>query len=516
MSDWKPRHNPWAVAMTVTLATFMEVLDTSIANVALPHIAGDLSVGIDESTWILTSYLVSNAVVLPIAGWLSTVFGRKRFYMACVALFTLSSLACGLAPNLGTLIVCRVLQGAGGGGLQPSEQAILADTFPQEKRGMAFAIYGMAVVLAPAIGPTLGGWITDNASWRWLFFINVPVGIVSLLLTQRLVEDPPWVRRRGIPVDYIGLGLVAVGLGALQIVLDKGERDDWFSSPFIVIMFVAAVVAIVAMIVWERAQEHPIVDVRLLWTRNFGIACVLMLALGCVLFGSTVLLPQYLQTVMGYSAQDAGMVLSPGGLVVIMLLPFVGRLLGKVDARWLIGFGFVAESIALYYTTNIHPGISFATAVKFRIYQSIGLAFLFIPINTMSYVGVPREKNNQVSSLINLMRNVGGGVGISLAQMLLARRAQLHQSHLVEHVTPWSAALKRMVGGLGGALAHRGATTVEATRRAYRVVYGMVQQQAVTLAFIDVLWMLSIGCALLLPLVFVMRRSRPGGAAMMH
>ncbi|HEY2747691.1 MAG TPA: DHA2 family efflux MFS transporter permease subunit, partial [Polyangia bacterium] len=290
MSDdrhWRPHHNPWAIALTVTLATFMEVLDSSIANVSLPHIAGSLSVGVDESTWILTSYLVSNAIVLPASGWLSTLIGRKRFYMTCVALFTVSSFMCGLAPNLGTLIFCRVLQGAGGGGLQPSEQAILADTFPPQKRGMAFAIYGMAVVLAPAIGPTLGGWITDNASWRWIFFLNVPVGILSLILSHRLLEDPPWVRARGrsIPIDYIGLSLIVVGLGALQVVLDKGQRDDWFSSPFITLMIVVSVAALVALVLWELAQKHPILELRLLAQRNLWIACVMMLALGIVLFG---------------------------------------------------------------------------------------------------------------------------------------------------------------------------------------------------------------------------------------
>jgi DHA2 family multidrug resistance protein len=515
--SWRPHHNPWAVAMTVTLATFMEVLDTSIANVSLPHIAGNLSVGVDESTWILTSYLVSNAVVLPVSGWLSTVIGRKRFYMTCVALFTISSFLCGLAPNLGTLIVCRVLQGAGGGGLQPSEQAILADTFPPQKRGMAFAIYGMAVVLAPAIGPTLGGYITDNASWRWIFFINVLVGIVSLVLSHRLVEDPPWVRagKRSIRVDYIGLALIVIGLGALQVVLDKGERDDWFGSPFITAMVVVSVVAIVATVVWELRHEHPIIELRLLKNRNFAVACVMMGVLGVVLYGSTVILPQYLQVVMGYTAEQAGKVLSPGGLVVIALLPLVGRLLARVDARWLIAFGFATTAVSLYYMTGIYPGITFGDAVKYRMFQSVGLAFLFIPITTSSYVGIPPDKNNQVSALTNLMRNIGGGVGISVAQTLLARRTQFHQQQLVSHVTAWSPALRRLVGGLGGALSHAGIATAEATRRAYAMIYGMVQQQATTLAFVDVLWLLAIGSGILTPLSFLMRRPKRG-AAMMH
>ena len=506
---WRPRHNPWAIAFTVTLATFMEVLDTSIANVSLPHIAGNLSEGIDASTWVLTSYLVANAVVLPISGWLSSRIGRKRFYMGCVAVFTLSSFACGLAPNLPLLIVFRILQGAGGGGLQPSEQAILADTFPEEKRGMAFAIYGMAVVLAPAIGPTLGGFITDNFSWRWIFFINVPVGIVSLILSQRLVEDPPWVRARGrsIRIDYIGLGLIVLGLGALQFVLDKGQRDDWFGSTLICVMFATSLIAIAATIFWELRAEHPIIELRLLGNRNFAVACVMMFVLGVVLFGSTVILPQYVQVVMGWSAEDAGKILSPGGLVVILMLPFVGRLLGKVDGRWLIAFGFAISAVALFHMTGIYPGISFWTAVKYRMFQSVGLAFLFIPITTASYVGIPHEKNNQVSALTNLARNVGGGVGISIAQTILARRAQFHQTQLVSHVTPYSPALRKMVEGL--------AHVVTYPRRAYAIIYGMVQQQAATLAFIDTIWLLAIGCAILTPLAFLMRRAKPG-AAMMH
>ncbi len=323
-----PKHNPWAIAMVVTMATFMEVLDTSIANVALPHIAGNLSAGVDESTWVLSSYLVANAVVLPISAWLATRFGRKRFYMSCVVLFGVSSLLCGLAPNLSVLVFFRVIQGLGGGGLAPSEQAILADTFPPQKRGMAFAVYGMAVVLAPAIGPTLGGYITDNFDWRWIFFINVPVAIVSLILTSRLVEDPPHLkvlRKRNISVDYVGLGLIAVGVGALQVVLDKGERDDWFASNFILIFSVLSAVCIITALFWEYNHKNPVIDIRLFKNRNFTVSCVMMFTLGSALFGATVLIPQLVQSLMGYTAQDAGMVLSPGAIVIILMMPFVGN-----------------------------------------------------------------------------------------------------------------------------------------------------------------------------------------------
>src|SRR5881409_2101286 len=330
----RPAINPWIIALAVTLATFMEVLDTSIANVALPHIAGSLSAGTDESTWVLTSYLVSNAIVLPLSGWISSIIGRKRFYMSCVALFTVSSLLCGLAPNLAMLIFFRVLQGAGGGGLQPSEQAILADTFPPAKRGMAFAVYGIAVVMAPAIGPTLGGWITDNYTWRWIFFINLPVGIVALYLISRLLEDPPWVRRvarAGVTIDYVGVALLVVGVGALQIMLDKGQEDDWFASRFIVALAITTAVGLTALGVWEWFHKTPIVDVRLYKNVNFAGANFMMFILGIMLFASLVMMPQFLQTLMGYTAESAGLVLSGGGLLLLFLMPIVGMLSSKVQ-----------------------------------------------------------------------------------------------------------------------------------------------------------------------------------------
>jgi DHA2 family multidrug resistance protein len=509
--EWRPRHNPWAIALTVTLATFMEVLDTSIANVALPHIAGNLSAGQDAATWVLTSYLVSNAVVLPLSGWLSVRFGRKRFYMTCVALFAVSSFLCGIAPSLGWLIFFRVLQGVGGGGLAPSEQAILADTFPPEKRGMAFAVYGMAVVLAPAIGPTLGGYITDTTTWRWIFFINVPVGIVSLLLTQRLVEDPPEFRReRAGGVDWIGLSLIVIGFSTLQLVLDKGERDDWFGSNTIRVATAIAVITLIGAALWEWFRRDPILEVRLLASRGLGVGCVMMFMLGLALFGTTVLLPLFLQTLLGYTALEAGKTLSPGGLVVLLILPLVGRLIQKVQARWLIAFGFLSTALALFHMTQISLDIDFSTAMKYRIYQSIGLAFLFVPINTIAYVGVPREKSNQVSALTNLARNIGGSVGISLATTLVSRRAQLHQTRLVEHLTPYDEAFRERLAGLAQTLVARGADAVEAMRQATGIVYGAMVRQAVTLAYVDTLKVLALACACMLPLVLLLPRNQPG------
>jgi DHA2 family multidrug resistance protein len=507
-------HNPWVVAMTVTLATFMEILDTSIANVSLPHIAGNLSVSQDESTWVLTSYLVSNAIVLPVSGWLATRFGRKRFYMTCVALFTTSSFLCGIAPNLGALVFFRVLQGLGGGGLGPSEQAILADTFPPRQRGMAFAMYGMAVVLAPAIGPTLGGYITDHFSWRWVFFINIPVGIVSILLSNRVVVDPPHLaeaRKRAGSIDYIGLSLIAVGLGALEIVLDTGQEHDWFADRAVTVYAIVAAICLTVFVFWEWNQEHPVVDVRMFASRSFATSNLMMLVLGVSLFGSTVLLPQYAQVWMGYSAQQAGEALSPGGLTVILLLPLVGRLIGKVDARWLIAFGFAVLSASLFHMAHtLYPGIDFRTAVLLRVYQSVGMAFLFVPINSVAYAGVPPEKNNSVSGIINLSRNMGGDIGIAFVTTLIARRAQFHQARLAEAVTPGGTSVLSELAGIARALENAGSASSLATRQAFGAVYRQLIQQSQTLAYLDAFYLLGWFALGMVPLVFLTRAVKGG------
>jgi DHA2 family multidrug resistance protein len=516
---WRPSVNPWIIALTVTLATFMEVLDTSVANVSLPHIAGSLSAGQDESTWVLTSYLVSNAIVLPMSGWLSQLIGRKRFYMSCVALFTISSCLCGLAPNLTMLIVFRVLQGVGGGGLQPSEQAILADTFPARQRGMAFAVYGMAVVLAPAIGPTLGGWITDNFNWRWIFFINIPVGLISLFLTNRLISDPPYMKqqkRSGIKIDYIGLSLLALGLGALQIVLDKGERDDWFGSHFIVVMVAVATVSLIAVIVWEWRHEHPIIDLHLFRERSFAIGTLLMFMVGFALMSSTVLLPLFMQTILGYSAQQAGLALMPGGFAIIIVMPLVGFMLSKFDARKLLIFGFAAVGLALIHMTTFDATIDFRTAATDRVFQALGLAFLFVPINTTAYAFLPKEKNNAASGLINLARNIGGSIGISVVTTMLARRAQVHQSNLSANAHPGSAKMQQMLDGMQHVLMSRGSSAWEAARQAHGMVANMISQQATVMAYIDCFWLLGIAALTMIPFVFLMKRIKPGGPIAVH
>ena len=517
-TNWKPRYNPWVVALTVTLATFMEVLDTSIANVALPHIAGGLSASQDEATWVLTSYLVSNAVILPISAWVSVLVGRKRFYMTCVTLFAASSFLCGLAPSLGLLVLFRVLQGTGGGGLATSEQAILADTFSLEKRGMAFAVYGMAVVMAPAIGPTLGGWITDNYSWRWIFYINVPVGLVSLYLTHKVVEDPPYIeserlRVRSNPIDYWGLGLIAVGIGCLQFVLDKGQEDDWFSSRRITLMFIAAVVALASFFINEWRHDNPIVDIKLLKLRNFSTAVFMMFILGMVLFGTTVLIPQFLQIQMGYTAEQAGKALSAGAVVLMFMMPVVGRLVTRVDPRYLIATGFFATSLALFHMTSIYAGIDFKTAAMMRVYQTIGLAFVFIPISTLSYIGVPITKNNQVSGITNLSRNLGGSIGISMLSTFLLRLAQKHQTYLSAHTSASDPVFTERVAGLAANLARQGIPMNQASAQAYAIIGQTVGAQASTLAYIDIISTMAIAVLCLVPFAFLMRRPPKGARA---
>lgn len=505
--------NPWIIAVTVTLATFMEVLDTSIANVSLPHIAGNLSAGVDESTWVLTSYLVSNAVVLPLSGWFSSLIGRKRFYMLCVAVFTASSFLCGLAPSLGMLVFFRILQGAGGGGLQPSEQAILSDTFSPAKRGMAFAVYGISVVVAPTIGPWLGGWITDSFSWRWIFYINVPVGIISLILTSLLISDPPYMKRvslkQGFRVDYIGIGLLSLGLGGLQIILDKGQREDWLQSGFIRLFFVLMIVGLVAAVIWELRQKDPVVDLRMLKERNFAIATLSMFLLGFVLYASTVLIPQFLQQLMGYNAEMAGLALSPGGLVVMAMMPVVGMLVSRFEARWLVMIGCLVCSAALFVMSGWNLGISYSVVVKARMLQSLGLAFLFIPINVAAFAFVPKEKTNMGTGIINLARNIGASVGIATVVTLLARRGQFHQVNLASHIDPANPGYRTMIANTAAHLSSVGSDPALAQQQAHGLLYGMVQRQAGMLSFADSFWLLGVIFLLMIPALFFMKKTPP-------
>lgn len=527
---WKPKHNPWAIALTVTLATFMEVLDTSIANVALPHIAGGLGASQDEATWVLTSYLVANAIILPVSAYLTSFVGRKRFYMWCVVLFGISSALCGLAPSLPLLIFFRILQGAGGGGLAPSEQAILADTFPPKKRGQAFAVYGLAVVAAPAIGPTLGGWITDNYDWRWIFFINVPVAIISLFLTSRMVEDPPHIqaevkrlRKTGLNLDYTGFALLAVGFGSLQFVLDKGQEDDWFGSNLIRNFTIVCVVSLLVLVFWEilqiRKGHKPILDLTLFRNRTFAISFILMFVLGFTLFGTTVLIPQFAQTLLGYTAERAGLAISPGGLTVMAMMPLVGFLVGRVDPRYLIVLGFSMLAIALHHMLTLNLEVSYAYLALLRVFQASGLAFLFVPINTISYTDIPREKNNDVSGLTNLARNIGGSVGTSFFVTSLARRSQFHQHRLVDKMSTSDSSFQQSVDslaryfqrGVGGA-----ASSAQAQMMAQGNIYRQLITQSTMLAYLDVIVVLSIGCVCMIPLVFLMKKRKVSAPVAMH
>jgi len=513
--------NPWIIALTVMIATFMEVLDTSVANVALPHIAGNLSATVEETTWVLTSYLVANAVVLPLGGYFSSLIGRKRFYLTCVTIFTVASFLCGIAPSLGWLIFFRVLQGLGGGGLQPISQAILIETFPHEKRGAAMAVYGMGVVLAPIIGPVLGGWITDNFSWHWIFLINIPVGFLSFTLTSALVQDPPSFHRislkEGGRFDYLGIGILTLGLASLEIVLDEGQRKDWFSSGFIVFFAIVAVVALLFAILYELGKERPIVDLRLLKDRTFAVSILMLFVLGFVLYGSLALLPIFLQTLLGYTALLSGWVLSPGGLAVMLMMPIVAALLKKVDTRWLIGFGFFACGLGLIQMAGFNLQVDFRTAMWSRVVQSLGFAFLFIPINVSAFQHIPHEKTAYAAGLMNLVRNIGGSTGIALATTVLARRAQFHQANLVGHLSPGDPAYQSLLDratALG--VARGGMSPADAGHMAQGVAYGTVLRNANMMAFSDTFWFMGVLCFTLFPLLFLMRRSRATGPVVME
>jgi DHA2 family multidrug resistance protein len=510
--DWKPSHNPWAVALTVTLATFMEVLDTSIANVALPHMAGSLGASQDEATWVLTSYLVASAIILPISGWLATRFGRKRFYMTCVVIFTICSFLCGIAQTLPILILARVMQGIGGGGLAPSEQAILADSFPVARRGQAFAVYGMAVVVAPAIGPTLGGWITDNFNWHWIFFINIPIGLLSLFLSNRMVEDPPYleeqravIMRDKPKVDFAGLGLVAVGVGCLEFVLDKGQEKDWFGDSMITGFFIVAVCLLVFFVFWEWRHPDPIVDLKLLKNRNFGTAVFLQFILGIVLFSTTVLIPQFLQVLLGYTAERSGMVLSPAGFLMMVLMPVAGILVSRMDPRLLVSIGYAITAVMLFNLTNLDLNVSFGQITLWRALQVMGLPFIFIPISTLNYVGVPMDKNNQISSFSNFARNLGGSMGTAMLTTFLTRTAQTHQNTLAQN-TGGTMAYHAYIDQTKAALMALGQGANQASQLAVGHAYEEMLRQASMLSYMNAFWLLSVIIACLVPLPFIMRK----------
>jgi DHA2 family multidrug resistance protein len=512
--------NPWVVALTVTLATFMELLDTSIANVSLPYIAGGLGRSYDEVTWILTTYLVANAVVLPMSAWLSRVFGRKNYYMACVALFTVTSFFCGIAPTLGIMLFARVLQGIGGGGLAPVEQAILVDTFPPAKRASAFALYTVAIVTAPAIGPVLGGWITDNYNWRWVFLINIPIGAISLFLTNRFVHDPPsfeaerkTVRVNGkLRIDGIGIALIGLGSAALEILLDRGQIDDWFGSPFICWMFVIGVACMSGAVFWELHHSDPIIDLRLLKVRNFAIANIFYFVFGFGLFASTTMIPQLLQSLYGYRAIDAGLVLGPGAFVITILAPVGAQLVqrGIVHPRILLFGAVMIVGISFIHYSHFNLETDYRHYAWARALQGLGYAFFFVPLSVISYSQLSPGQNNKASSLTNFFRNWGGSFGIAFVTTVTERRQNFHQATIGTNVAASSPWLQNAIKQTAAYLQTHGMSPSDSVAAAYARYYDQLQAQSKLLAFMDCFYILGLITLIAAPLVLLTKNFKAG------
>jgi DHA2 family multidrug resistance protein len=519
---WKPRVNPWLIAMTVALAAFMEVLDTSIANVALPHIAGTLGASTDEGTWVLTSYLVSNAIVLPLGGWASSLMGRRNFFVFCIVVFTVASFLCGAAPTLPMLLIFRVIQGAGGGGMQPMAQAIMADSFEPHKRGQAFSIYGLVTVLAPSIGPTLGGWITDNFSWRWIFFINIPVGILAFILVTRLVDDPPWIkpdRSQLRKVDYMGLGFLTIAMGGLQIMLDKGEENDWFSSGFIQFFAFLFIAGMVCLVVWEWRQKNPLMNLKLFRYKNFAICCFLMMLVGGVLNANTVLQPQYMQQLLGWTATTAGMALTAGGFALLFVMPMAGYATGKVSARTLTVIGFSLFVLTFRYAAVVTTlDMTFGAASWLRVVQMLPLPFCFISITTAAYVGMPKEQSNQVAGLINFARNIGGSILIAVTNAQVTNRTEWHEQHLQSGMQAGSIAFQQHSQALSGFLGGQFGSS-NGMGLALANLYSQLNRQAQMQGYQDVYMELSWMSMGLVVLAFLLSKNRPGagpGSSAIH
>jgi len=503
------RVNPWVVTFAVMLATFMEILDTTVVNVSIPHIAGNLAATVEEGTWVVTSYLVSNAIILPMSGWLANYMGRKRLLLTCVAGFTLTSLCCGLATSLDALIFFRVLQGLTGGGLQPLAQAILLETFPQQKHGQAMAAFGIGILLAPILGPTLGGWITDNYTWRWICYLNLPVGIFSLVMMNRFVFDPPYIRRTKGGIDLWGIGFLALGFGTLQVVLDTGQRKDWFSSNYIRFFATLCVIGLVSLVVRELHTSRPVVDLRALVNRSFSTGVFLISMLGFVLYASLVLLPIYLQTLLGYPAYNAGLALSPRGVGSLATTPLAGYLTSKTDPRKLLVFGVVVGSLTMFKLSGLNLNAGYWDILWPQVFQGIALSFLFIPLMAISMSNIPKEKMGNATSIFNLMRNIGGSFGIAIMTTFLARRSQMHQNRLVERITAGNLETRKMLQGMQIWFHGHGADSYAASRKALGAVYGMVQQHAAMLSFVEAFWVMGVMFLVMLPFILLLKYSRP-------
>src|SRR3989454_25418 len=509
--------NPWLIAVAVMSSTFMEVLDTTVVNVSLPHIAGNLSASTDEATWTLTSYLVANAIILPMTGWLASTFGRKRLLMASVTGFTTASFFCGLAPSLPFLIIFRIIQGACGGDLQPLSQAILLESFPPEKRGQAMAFWALGIVVAPMLGPVAGGWLTDNYSWRWVFYINIPIGALAIILTQLFVFDPPYLRRKSSGIDYWGIGLLVLGIGCLQIMLDKGQEEDWFGSHFIITLAVLAVIGLGGLIIRELKTDHPIIDLSVFRYRTYAIGTFLMTGVGFVLYGSTVLLPLLMQVLLGYTATHAGVTNLPRGLASFLAMPFVGFLVGKVDPRKLLGAGLLFSATAMYRLSHLSLDVGFWNFWWPLMLQGAALGLVFVPLTTVTNGPIPRERMGNATSVFNLMRNIGASIGISMVATMRYRRQQAHLHDLGAHVSTNNLQAQQLIQQLRGYFISQGADAATATKRAYAAVWGMVQRQAAMVSYNDVFLFLAMLFLAMFPFILLMRRPKAGaGAVMAH
>ena len=513
---WTPSTNPWLVAVVVTLGAFMEVLDTTIVNVSLPHIAGNLAVSYDDATWALTSYLLANGIVLTISGWLSSVFGRKRYFLICIAGFTICSFLCGISSSLAELVIFRLAQGFFGGGLQPNQQSIILDTFAPAQRGKAFAITAIATIVAPVMGPTLGGFLTDNYGWRWVFLINVPIGTMTFFAVQALVEDPPWAKARPGRVDYVGLSLISLGLGCLEFVMDRGEEDDWFGSNFIVIMFVLAVLGIAGAIAWLLYTDKPVVDLRVLKDRNFAIGCLLIAAMASVLYASAVVIPQFAQQQLGYTATWAGLILSPGGLVVIVLIPVVGFLSRVLALKYVIAIGFFIMGCSLVYSHDLVPNLDFWTLASMRAAQTTGLAFMFVPISQIAYMTLPRSANADASALFTMFRNYFGSLSISAATALVVDRSQVRQAYLAAHTSPLDPGYGTTLNQLKHDFLAQGHAAASTTGEATGWLYQQLHTQAAVLAYSDVFMTTALVSFAIVPFCFLMSGKKGGAAGLAH
>jgi len=516
---WTPRANPWAVAIIVTLAAFMEVLDTTIVNVALPHIAGTMSASYDESTWALTSYLVANSIVLPISAFLGRLLGRKRYFLLCIVMFTVCSFLCGIATELWQLILFRLLQGFFGGGLQPNQQAILLDYFPPEDRGKAFSVSAVAIIVAPVLGPTLGGWITDTFSWRWVFLINVPVGIVTTLAVMQFVEDPPWEKRAkagSLRIDYIGIGLIALGLGCLEMTLDRGENLDWLSSDVIRVSMALAVAGLGGAVYWLLRAPKPVVDLRALKDKNFALACACIFGFATVLYGSAVLIPQLAQQQLGYTAMWAGLVLTPGALLIILIIPIVSKLMPHVQTRYLVALGFLLLGLSMVYSRGLAPDMDYETLASMRAAQSLAIGLLFVPVTTLAYITLPTRLNGDGTALFTMFRNIAGSVGISMSSALLRDRSQVRQAYLSEHLSPQDPAFQQTLQDMARSIHDYAHVAGDATQAAAGQLYRILVNQATFLAYQDIFAYCAILAFCFIPLTLLFSSVKTSGGAPGH